>query len=279
MGHLITALVSYCSVKQKMGRWFLRIDDIDSGRASEESANLIIRTLHSHGLIPDEEILYQSRQNTKYRYRLKQLETQTFSCSCSRRETSRHATYQGKCYQEKRSIEGHSTRLRSHSTEIAFKSDSGANIENSIKESIDDFILQRKNGDISYHLASAIDDGEQITEVIRGDDLLASTGSQILLMKKLGLSVPSYRHIPCLRFESGQKLSSQNKAPALEIEKAVTNLRNALWYMGEIPPAAVKSVSGIIQWSIENLSLSQLPDNLLPFQNYDATNSQGDRRQ
>ena len=59
MGHLVTALSSYCSVKQKMGNWLIRIDDIDSDRRSTESANLIIETLRIHGMIPDTEVTYQ----------------------------------------------------------------------------------------------------------------------------------------------------------------------------------------------------------------------------
>ena len=78
MGHLLTALSSYCSVKQKMGKWLIRIDDIDSDRRSTESANLIIETLRIHGMIPDTEVIYQSDQDTKYRYRIKQLGSQTF---------------------------------------------------------------------------------------------------------------------------------------------------------------------------------------------------------
>ena len=271
MGHLVTALSSYCSVKQKVGKWLIRIDDIDSDRRSTDSANLIIETLRIHGMIPDTEITYQSVQNTKYRYRIKQLGSQTFSCSCSRRETSAHATYIGTCYQNREYQAGHSIRLRSHKAMIFFKSTSNTRDENGFTESVDDFILQRKNGDISYHLASAIDDGEQMTEVVRGDDLLTSTGYQILLMKKLGLSTPNYRHIPCLRFETGEKLSSQNMAPALANDRPQKNLRNALWYLGAIPPTNIQSVSGIIKWSIGNLNLSQLPEILVPFQNYDVT--------
>ena len=271
MGHLITALSSYCSVKQKMGKWLIRIDDIDSDRSSTESANLIIETLRIHGMIPDKEVSYQSVQDTKYRYRIKQFGSQTFSCSCSRRETSANGTYMGTCYLRRSYQAGHSIRLRSHKTIIFFKSTSNTRVENGFTESVDDFILQRKNGDISYHLASAIDDGEQMTEVVRGDDLLTSTGYQILLMKKLGLSTPNYRHIPCLRFETGEKLSSQNMAPALANDRPETNLRNALWYLGAIPPTNIQSVSEIIKWSVGNLNLSQLPEILVPFQNYDVT--------
>ena len=118
------------------------------------------------------------------------------------------------------------------------------------------------------------DDGELMTEVVRGDDLLTSTGYQILLMKKLGLSAPDYRHIPCLRFKTGEKLSSQNMAPALANDRPAMNLRNALWYLGTIPPTNIQSVSGIIKWSISNLNLSQLPEILVPFQNYDVTGRQ-----
>ncbi len=271
MGHLITALSSYCSVKQKIGKWLLRIDDIDSDRSSTKSANLIIETLRIHGMTPDKEVTYQSVQQAKYRYRLKQLGFQTFFCSCSRSETSAQATYQGTCYQNRRNQEGHSIRLRSHKTIFLFKSTSNTDVENGFTESVDDFILQRKNGDISYHLASAIDDGEQMTEVVRGDDLLTSTGCQLLLMKKLGLSTPKYRHIPCLRFETGEKLSSQNMAPALANDRPTTNLRNALWYLGAHPPSYIHSVSGIIKWSIRNLNLAKIPEVLAPFQNYDVT--------
>ena len=121
-------------------------------------------------------------------------------------------------------------------------SSSNTRVEDGITESVDDFILQRKNGDISYHLASAIDDGEQMTEVVRGDDLLTTTGYQILLMKKLGLSIPNYRHIPCLRFKTGEKLSSQKLAPALANDRPAANLRNALWYLGATPPTNIQSV-------------------------------------
>ena len=271
MGHLVTAVSSYCSVKQKLGKWLIRIDDIDSDRRSIESANLIIETLRIHGMIPDTEVSYQSVQTTKYQYRIKQFGSQTFSCSCSRRETSALATYTGTCYQKREHRTGHSLRLRSHKAIIFFKSTSNTEDEKGFTEGVDDFILQRKNGDISYHLASAIDDGEQMTEVVRGDDLLTSTGYQILLMKKLGLSTPNYRHIPCLRFETGEKLSSQNMAPALANDRPETNLRNALWYLGAIPPTNIQSVPGIIKWSIGNLNLSQLPEILVPFQNYDVT--------
>jgi len=271
MGHLVTALSSYCSVKQKMGKWLVRIDDIDSDRRSTENANLIIETLRIHGMIPDTEVIYQSVQNTKYRYRMRQLGSQTFYCSCSRRETSTQARYVGTCYQKRKYQAGHSIRLRSHKAIIFFKSTSNTRDENRFTEYVDDFILQRKNGDISYHLASAIDDGEQMTEVVRGDDLLTSTGYQLLLMKKLGLSTPNYRHIPCLRFETGEKLSSQNMAPALANDRPERNLRNALWYLGAIPPTNIQSVSGIIKWSIGNLDLCQLPEILTPYQNYDVT--------
>ena len=225
MGHLVTALSSYCSVKQKMGKWLIRIDDIDSDRRSTESANLIIETLRIHGMIPDTEVTYQSVQNTKYRYRIKQLGSQTFSCSCSRRETSAQWDLHGNLLSAQKVSSGsfHSPAV-SQGNDIFQKHFEYQN-ENGFTESVDDFILQRKNGDISYHLASAIDDGEQMTEVVRGDDLLTSTGYQILLMKKLGLSTPNYRHIPCLRFETGEKLSSQNMAPALANDRPAKNLQ------------------------------------------------------
>ena len=87
-----------------------------------------------------------------------------------------------------------------------------------------DFLVWRRPltsdpGDIglpSYQLACVVDDAfQQITEVVRGADLLKSTARQILLQRALSLATPAYFHTPLLRDEHGVRLAKRYDALAL----------------------------------------------------------------
>ena len=71
-----------------------------------------------------------------------------------------------------------------------------------------DFIVLRRDGLIAYHLAVVVDDFEQdITEIVRGIDLLDSTPRQIYLQRALAYPTPAYLHIPVIVNQQGQKMS------------------------------------------------------------------------
>ncbi len=79
-----------------------------------------------------------------------------------------------------------------------------------------DFLVWRKDGLPSYQLACAVDDGlMEITEVVRGADLIKSTFRQILLLRALGHAVPRYFHCPLLRDEHGVRLAKRHDALSL----------------------------------------------------------------
>jgi glutamyl/glutaminyl-tRNA synthetase len=79
-----------------------------------------------------------------------------------------------------------------------------------------DFLLWRRDDIPSYQLAVVVDDAAmQITEVVRGEDLLKSTARQLLLLRALGLSVPDYFHCPLLRDENGVRLAKRHDALSL----------------------------------------------------------------
>jgi glutamyl-tRNA synthetase len=76
-----------------------------------------------------------------------------------------------------------------------------------------DFIVWRRDDVPAYQLAVVVDDAAmQITEVVRGADLLKSTARQILLFRALGLAVPDYYHCDLVRDDAGVRLAKRHDA-------------------------------------------------------------------
>jgi glutamyl-tRNA synthetase len=76
-----------------------------------------------------------------------------------------------------------------------------------------DFIVWRRDNIPAYQLAVVVDDAAmQITEVVRGADLLKSTARQILLFRALGLPIPAYYHCDLIRDQSGVRLAKRHDA-------------------------------------------------------------------
>ncbi len=80
-----------------------------------------------------------------------------------------------------------------------------------------DFLLWRRDDIPAYQLAVVVDDAAmQITEVVRGADLLKSTARQLLLIRALGYPVPAYFHCPLLRDEQNVRLAKRHDALSLK---------------------------------------------------------------
>ena len=79
-----------------------------------------------------------------------------------------------------------------------------------------DFLLWRRDDIPAYQLAVVVDDAAmQITEVVRGADLLKSTARQLLLIRALGYTAPAYFHCPLLRDEKNVRLAKRHDALSL----------------------------------------------------------------
>jgi glutamyl-tRNA synthetase len=80
-----------------------------------------------------------------------------------------------------------------------------------------DFLLWRRDDIPSYQLAVVVDDAAmQITEIVRGEDLLKSTARQLLLIRALDYSVPGYFHCPLLRDAKNVRLAKRHDALSLK---------------------------------------------------------------
>jgi glutamyl-tRNA synthetase len=79
-----------------------------------------------------------------------------------------------------------------------------------------DFLVWRRDDVPSYQLAVVVDDAAMnITEVVRGEDLLKSTARQILLQRALGLPSPGYFHCELMRDDSGERLAKRHDSLSL----------------------------------------------------------------
>jgi glutamyl-tRNA synthetase len=81
---------------------------------------------------------------------------------------------------------------------------------------VDDFVLRRGDGTPSYNLAVVVDDATQgVDEVVRGDDLLASTPRQLHLARVLSLDPPAHAHVPLVLAPDGSRLAKRHGAVTL----------------------------------------------------------------
>jgi glutamyl-Q tRNA(Asp) synthetase len=235
LGSLLAATASYLDARANGLAWRVRIDDLDRARNQVGAERDILAALERHGLQWDGVIERQSGRVPRYQAALDRLEAQglLFYCSCSRKDLAGQPIYPGTCRSQRRPRPGTAIRIRVDDAEIEFDDLVRGPQRDNLARSTGDFVIRRRDGQIAYQLATAVDDGDAaISRVVRGRDLLENTARQIFLMQRLGLQVPQYGHIPLIVNAGGQKLSKQNGAQALDIERPQDNLIRILRALG-----------------------------------------------
>ena len=100
-------------------------------------------------------------------------------------------------------------RIADHA--VTFEDRMQGEVTERVSETVGDFVLKRRDGLYAYQLAVVVDDLlMQVTEVVRGTDLLDSTARQLQLIDALGGRRPAYAHIPLVVRHNGDKLSKRN---------------------------------------------------------------------
>jgi glutamyl-Q tRNA(Asp) synthetase len=267
-GSLIAALGSYLQAKSSQGFWQVRVDDIDPPREVSGAAQDILQTLKAYGLKWDGEVSYQSQRNAAYEKTLAWLDAQglTYACACTRKIIKQRGGVSLNCCHDKQlHLAGNALRinLQKKAKVVDHFSDrlQGTVFLNNL-EAKDDFIIKRKDGLYAYNLAVVVDDIEQgITEVVRGADLLDTTGKQISLYQLLNIQPPRYVHLPVAVTSPGQKLSKQNHALAIDKDNPIPTLIKALDFLGHKINNDVdtRSCATILQWATKNWSLDKIP--------------------
>lgn len=268
LGSLCTALASYLDARAARGTWFLRIEDLDPPREEPGAAARIIASLRAHALHWDGSILYQSRRLDLYEEAVARLLAAglAFHCTCSRKDRELHAGYHASTCPRSMAPPSGASSVRLHATATRYGFDDLilGRVELARPAGDDDFVIRRRDGLHAYQLAVVIDDAAQgITHVVRGADLLDSTPHQILLHELLGHAPPRYAHTPLLMNETGEKLSKQNHAPALDDTRAASNLLACLEALGQaLPPADLRhDCAAILRWGTDHWSRARVPRN------------------
>lgn len=271
-GTLVAAVGSYLQAKTNDGNWFLRIDDIDETRKVEGADSHIMKTLEAFGFNWDGEVIYQSTQTEYYEQALSLLMRHTFEnqslvfpCTCSRKQLAETSSniYPGTCRQRRLpEKKPHALRILAKDITIEFEDAVMGRQSQNIKQQCGDFIIKRRDGLFAYQLAIVIDDAMQdITEIVRGADLLDSTPRQIYLQQLLNYPTPAYCHLPLAVDASGSKISKSEGATRVDITNKENLLLSVLEFLGQRPPAdlAGSGIDDIWQWAIKHWQIKLVP--------------------
>ncbi|HEX5352925.1 MAG TPA: tRNA glutamyl-Q(34) synthetase GluQRS [Rhodanobacteraceae bacterium] len=240
-GSLVAALASWLRAQQQGGAWLLRVEDIDPPREVPGSSESILAALDQLGLRADAPPLYQSRRSDVYASALERLRDHghAFPCWCSRAdlEIAGVAHRDGRCISPPQDDRPPAWRLHAPDLDVAFEDGLQGPQRQNVRDGVGDFVLKRADGLWSYQLACVVDDAfQQITEVVRGGDLLDSTPRQILLQCLLDLPTPAYLHLPLAVDAGGGKLSKSSDAPPVDAHDPRPALARALRFLGQPVP-------------------------------------------
>ena len=233
LGNARTFLVNWALARQRGWKIVLRIEDLDGPRIKAGATEQAISLLEWLGLDWDEGPFFQLHDQTAYQAALKQLAEQQmiYPCRCTRKQLEAASLsaphghehdlrYPGNCRPSKEEpvdqtllgAEGVAWRIRVPKQPTAFEDAFAGRQKFDIQQTVGDFLVATKAGLTSYQLAVVVDDARQgIDQVVRGDDLLASTPRQMLLYERLKLGPPpTYTHLPLVIGEDGRRLAKRH---------------------------------------------------------------------
>ncbi len=237
IGSARTALFNYLYARNTGGKFLLRIEDTDLARSTEESTRSILDGLEWLGFAPDEEIVFQSDNADKHRETARKLLAQgkayrDFTPKAEPSDASVKDTIKERAraqgsdknmrdnpYRDLPAAESDSRAAAGEPFAIRLKvaehgrtafDDQVYGIQERDYADTEDLVLLRSDGHPLYNLAVVCDDIEMhITHVIRGQDHLTNTHKQILIYEALGVTPPTFAHLPLIMAPNKGKLSKR----------------------------------------------------------------------
>lgn len=258
-GSLLTAVASYLDARQNHGTWLIRIEDVDGTRCSNAYQQAIISTLHSYELFSDETIVIQSERYDLYQHYLEQLIDQNlaYPCQCTRASLkTTNGLHPVRCQSDTQTA--HSWRAQCDHGIYTFTDPIQGHQHFDVSQPLNHPVLKRKDDYFSYQLAVVVDDHLQnISHIVRGADLLETTGQQLWLYQQFKWHAPELCHLPLIVNEHGDKISKQNHA------KAIPNgdpkvLQRVLHYLGFSNIPHDYNLNALLDWASQCWQRTQL---------------------
>jgi glutamyl/glutaminyl-tRNA synthetase len=262
LGHARTFWTAYQRAQAEKGALVLRNEDLDPERSRQEFVDAMIEDLRWLGVVWQEgpgvggafSPYSQSERRDFYLAAWRRLLAAgwIYPCRCSRRDLARAAQaphedegiYPGTCRPEQATFPaatatpvGRNWRFRLPQNETVEFEDGHLGPQRLVAgKDFGDFLVWRRDDVPAYQLAVVVDDAAmEITEVVRGADLLRSTARQILLARALGLRSPAWYHCDLMLDEHGQRLAKRQDALSLR----------ALRGQGKSPEEAIQMATAI----------------------------------
>jgi len=250
LGHARTFWIATQRARTKDGTLVLRNEDLDPQRCRDEFVAAMLEDLRWLGIRWDEgpdcggphAPYSQSERRGQYLAAWCKLRDGGFiyPCTCSRKDLALAATapndaddepiYPGSCRSRKDASRfaepaGVNWRFRvPDGEEVRFVDEHQGPQRFVAGKDFGDFVVWRRDDVPAYQLAAVVDDAEmQISEVVRGADLLKSTARQLLLYRALGLTPPGFYHCDLVLDESGVRLAKRHDA------LSIRHLRESGW--------------------------------------------------
>lgn len=232
IGHVVNARHVWGWARRSNGRVLLRIEDHDRQRCRPEFEEALLEDLEWLGFTPDVFAGRQSDRDDIYRATLAPLIAQglVYGCDCTRKEVG-GPRYPGTCRDRHLPLtDGVGWRVRVDPGVEAFDDALLGTQRQDPAAEFGDILIRDRLGNWTYHWAATVDDTLQhISHVIRGVDLLDSTGRQIRLARLLGRREPPvFMHHPLVMKSPTQKLSKSDG------DTGVRDLRHAGWSAEQI---------------------------------------------
>ena len=240
VGNARTALLAWLDVRSRGGLLAMRVEDLDGPRVRPGLEARILEELRWLGLDWDEGPdvggphgpYRQSERGAIHAAALDRLRGAglAYPCFCSRAEISQasqapHVSdegprYPGTCRDLSRGEQAGRAarrppawRFRVPDGPVSFRDRFHGECSFDVAATVGDFVVARADGVPAYQLAVAVDDAAmEVTDVLRGDDLLPSTARQLLIYRALGLPVPAFAHVPLVVGADGERLAKRHGA-------------------------------------------------------------------
>jgi glutamyl-Q tRNA(Asp) synthetase len=255
LGHVANAIFVWRAAREAGGQVLLRIEDHDRDRARPEFERALLDDLDWLGFVPDRyptEMFRagrcESRQSDRHEIytgvaadlRARGL---VYACRCTRREVAASVSeveggeipYPGTCRDRGVPFDADvGWRVRLPDDVVTFADRWCGEQQQTPAHQCGDLLIRDRRGNWTYQLVATVDDHLQgITDVIRGRDLLSSTGRQILLGQLIGRPTPAaFAHHPLIMKSPTQKLSKSDG------DTGVRDLRRAGWSRDDVVTAA-----------------------------------------